>query len=198
MNIPCAIALGITFSFVELLPAATHKETFGPEVIAEVYKHASGDDLWIYRFQPEYHDPSVDRRPAVVFFFGGGWNGGSVHQFEKHATYLAQRGIVAFLADYRVKNRQGVTPDDCVRDGKSAVRWIRVNASRLGVDPEKIAAGGGSAGGHVAASAVELRRFWPLGAQRGHPDLGGAGACEGSRSGSQRAAWQRSSCAAAR
>ena len=151
-NIPFAIALGITFSFVELLPAATPKETFGPDVIAEVYKHASSDDLWIYRFQPENHDPSVDHRPAVVFFFGGGWNGGSVHQFEKHATYLAQRGIVAFLADYRVKSRQGVSPDDCVRDGKSAVRWIRANASRLGVDPEKIAAGGGSAGGHVAAA----------------------------------------------
>ena len=44
-NIPFAIALSITFSFVELLPAATPKETFGPDVIAEVYKHASSDDL---------------------------------------------------------------------------------------------------------------------------------------------------------
>ncbi len=151
-NIPSVLALSITFSFVQLLPAATVKETFGPNVIGEVYKHASGDDLWIYRFQPEHHDPSADRRPAVVFFFGGGWNGGSVSQFEKHARYLAQRGIVAFLADYRVKSRQGINPDACVQDGKSAIRWVRANASRLGVDQERIAAGGGSAGGHVAAA----------------------------------------------
>ena len=151
-NILCAISLAITFSFVRPLDAEPSKETFGSNVIGEVYKHASGDDLWIYRFQPDHHDPSIDCCPAVVFFFGGGWNGGSVHQFEKHAAYLAQRGIVAFLADYRVKNRQGTSPDACVRDGKSAIRWIRANAARLGVDPERIGAGGGSAGGHVAAA----------------------------------------------
>ncbi len=121
--------------------------------VAEVYKRASGDDLWIYRFDPPGHDPSVDSRPAVVFFFGGGWNGGSVQQFEPHSRYLASRGLVAFVADYRVKSRQGVTPDHCVRDGKSAVRWIRKHAARLGIDPAKILAGGGSAGGHIAAAA---------------------------------------------
>jgi len=54
-------------------------------------------------------------------------------------------------AEYRVKNRHGTTPFECVADGKSAVRWVRSNAARLGVNPNKIAAGGGSAGGHVAA-----------------------------------------------
>lgn len=118
----------------------------------EVYKKASGDDLRIYRIDPENHDPAKDSRPAAVFFFGGGWNGGSVTQFEPHANYLAGRGMVVFLADYRVKSRQRTTPRECVADGKSAVRWIRKNAKRLGVDPGKIAAGGGSAGGHVAAT----------------------------------------------
>ena len=56
------------------------------------------------------------------------------------------------VADYRVKNRQGTTPKECVMDGKSAIRWIRSNADKLGVDPNRIAAGGGSAGGHVAAA----------------------------------------------
>ena len=122
----------------------------GAEV--EVYKKASGDDLRIYRLDPEGHDPKADKRPAVVFFFGGGWNGGSVTQFEPHANYLAGRGIVAFLADYRVKSRQKTPPLACVEDGKSAIRWVRQNAERLGVDPDKIIAGGGSAGGHVAAT----------------------------------------------
>ena len=133
--------------------AKTPREDLGGDVTAEVYKHASAADLWIYRFDPAGHDPKHDRRPAVVFFFGGGWNGGTVRQFEQHARYLAGRGMVTFLADYRVKSRQKTQPDACVADGKSAVRWIRARAQSLGIDPQRIAAGGGSAGGHVAAAA---------------------------------------------
>lgn len=119
---------------------------------AEVYKNASGDDLWIYRFDPAGHDLKNDKRPSVVFFFGGGWNGGTVTQFEQHSKYLASRGMVAFVADYRVKSRQKTGPDACVADGKSAIRWVRKNAERLGIDASRIAAAGGSAGGHVAAT----------------------------------------------
>lgn len=95
----------------------------GAEV--EVYKKASGDDLRIYRIDPADHDTKTDSRPAAVFFFGGGWNGGSVTQFEPHANYLAGRSMVVFLADYRVKSRQKTTPRECVADGKSAIRWVR-------------------------------------------------------------------------
>lgn len=132
------------FAETELVPIK------GAEV--EVYKKASGDDLRIYRIDPKGHDPAKDKRPAIVFFFGGGWNGGNVRQFEPHANYLAGRGMVTFLADYRVKSRQDTTPRECVADGKSAIRWVRKNAERLGIDPDRIAAGGGSAGGHVAAT----------------------------------------------
>ncbi len=123
---------------------------------AEVYKTASGDELFLYLFVPPGHDPAADRRPAAVFFFGGGWNGGSPTQFEQHARYLASRGMVAALADYRVRSRQGTTPRECVADGKSAVRYLRRHAERLGLDPQRIAAGGGSAGGHVAACTGTL------------------------------------------
>ena len=101
------------------------------------------------------HYPSdwkeTDKRPGIVFFFGGGWTSGSVKQFESQATHLAGRGMVAARADYRVKSRQGVTPKECVEDAKSAVRWMRQNAGRLGIDPDRIVAAGGSAGGHIAA-----------------------------------------------
>lgn len=149
MKLPTLILAAIAFGGTAL--AETQLVNIkGAEV--EVYKKASGDDLRIYRLDPEGHDPKTDKRPAVVFFFGGGWNGGSVAQFEPHANYLAGRGIVAFLADYRVKSRQKTPPLACVQDGKSAIRWVRQNAERLGVDPDKLIAGGGSAGGHVAAT----------------------------------------------
>lgn len=151
---PCLLASACSLLLVApSARAATEPINFGPSVTAEVYKRASGDDLWIYRFSPPGHNPQRDRRPAVVFFFGGGWASGSVRQFEQHARYLAARGMVTFVADYRVSLRQGCGPDACVADGKSAVRWIRAHAERLGIDSARIAAGGGSAGGQVAAAA---------------------------------------------
>jgi len=92
-----------------------------------------------------------DKRPAVVFFFGGGWHGGSANQFTPQAEYLATRGMVAVRADYRVYRRHKVLPDKCVEDAKSAIRWVRKNAADLGIDPNRIVASGGSAGGHLAA-----------------------------------------------
>lgn len=116
----------------------------------ETYKTVGDVKLNVFIFNPEDHKPT-DRRPAVVFFFGGGWTGGTPKQFEQQCKHLASRGMVAMTADYRVASRHQTKAIDCVRDGKSAVRWLRANAERLGVDPDKIAAGGGSAGGHVAA-----------------------------------------------
>jgi acetyl esterase len=104
------------------------------------------------------HDPSgwkaTDRRAAIVFFFGGGRTNGKVSQFEPQATALAARGVVAARADYRVKSRHGVSMDACVEDAKTAVRWLRQNASTLGIDPQRIVAAGGSAGGHIAACSA--------------------------------------------
>jgi acetyl esterase/lipase len=60
-------------------------------------------------------------------------------------------GLVGIAPDYRTRDRLGGTPEDCVADGRSAVRWIEEHAAELGVDPHKIIALGVSAGGHVAA-----------------------------------------------
>ncbi|MGJ8644421.1 MAG: alpha/beta hydrolase [Luteolibacter sp.] len=153
------ILLSVSLLFAAKQASAETKKVNLTGATAEIYKMASGDDLYIYRFDPEGHDSSVDKRPAVVFFFGGGWSGGKVTQLEPQARYLASRGLVTFVADYRVKGRQKVAPNACVEDGKSAVRWIRKNAERLGIDPEKVIAGGGSAGGHVAAAAGMCEGF---------------------------------------
>lgn len=123
-----------------------------------VYKTIDGTDLQLHIFNPPGHQPA-DKRPAIVFFFGGGWNSGSPSQFYPHSKYLADRGMVAMAADYRVKKRNGTSPMECVKDGKSAMRWVRQHAAELGIDPDRIAAGGGSAGGHVAAAVAALTGF---------------------------------------
>lgn len=122
------------------------------------FKTVDGIELKLHVFEPAGLKPS-DRRAAIVFFFGGGWTNGSPTQFEQHCRALAARGMVAITADYRVLSRQKAKPVDCVADAKSAVRWLRANATRLGLDPQRIAAGGGSAGGHLAAATATVPGF---------------------------------------
>ena len=116
-----------------------------------VFKSFDKDPLELNVFFPEGWKAS-DKRPAIVFFFGGGWRSGTPAQFFPQSRYLASRGMVAVSAQYRTLNSHGTSPIECVADGKSAVRWMRQHAAELGIDPDRIAAGGGSAGGHVAAT----------------------------------------------
>ncbi len=131
---------------------AKEVEVLLDQATAEIYKSIEDVELKIYIFNPKNHKPS-DQRPAIIFFFGGGWKGGDPKQFANQCKYLSDRGMVAMTADYRVASRHGVKAIDCVADAKSAIRWVRTHAARLGVDPNRIAAGGGSAGGHLAACA---------------------------------------------
>ena len=119
--------------------------------ITRIYKKVADRELKLTIVNPPDWKAS-DQRPAIVFFHGGGWVGGSPKQFLKHCEYLATRDMVAIEADYRhiAKGDQG-PPTDCVHDAKSAMRWVRSHAAELGIDPKRIAAGGGSAGGHLAA-----------------------------------------------
>ena len=135
------------------------KKTGGyPPVIegtkSETYRKVGDTELKVWIFEPA--QKSAKPLPAIVFFFGGGWTGGSPTQFEPQSRHLAARGMIAIVADYRVKTRQDAKPADCVSDAKACVRWVRANAARLGIDPERIAVGGGSAGGHLAASVATL------------------------------------------
>jgi acetyl esterase len=114
--------------------------------------------LKIDTFLPAGHQAS-DQRPAIVFFHGGGWYGGDNNQFFTQCRYLALRGMVAFAAEYRCINDFRTSPKECVIDGKSAVRWLRQHAAELGIDPKKLAAGGDSAGGHIAAATVFTQGF---------------------------------------
>ena len=114
-----------------------------------VYKQVGERPLHLYVVHPA--QKGVDR-PAIVLFHGGGWTGGKPTQFNDFAKLLAERGMVAIQVEYRLLDRQTKDPPViCIQDAKSAMRFVRSHAKGWGIDPNRIAAGGGSAGGHLAA-----------------------------------------------
>lgn len=133
-----------------------------PKISGEkhVYKTVEGRDICLWRIAADSASGSknkgADKSPAIVFFFGGGWTSGTPEQFLPQAKYLASRGMTTFVADYRVASRDKVKVAACVEDAKSAVRWLRTNAEKLGIDPDRICAAGGSAGGHLACATALL------------------------------------------
>jgi acetyl esterase/lipase len=154
----------ILFSLLLLVVTtqATQQNTAAPETLlgadSRVYKTISETKLRLHIYQPANRKPDT-RLPAIVFFFGGGWRNGTPAQFAEHCKYLAARGMVAITAEYRVKARHNVTPLECIADAKSALRWVRKNAGDLGIDSNRLAAGGGSAGGHLAAATATVSGF---------------------------------------
>lgn len=128
--------------------------THVPRLQAEetiLYKKVDHRELKLLIEKPAAWKAS-DKLPCMVYFFGGGWVGGTPEQFHKQSTYLATRGMVGVRVEYRtiVKGDKG-PPLICCADAKSAMRYVRSHAKELGIDPDRIAAAGGSAGGHLAA-----------------------------------------------
>jgi len=123
-----------------------------------IYKKVGEVELPLYVYKPAGHKADA-KTPAIVFFFGGGWASGSPVQFEHHCKHLASRGMVAITVEYRVSSRHAVKVEDCIEDAKSAMRWVRAHAQEFGVDPDRIASGGGSAGGHLAACTAVIEDF---------------------------------------
>tara|TARA_B100001057_G_scaffold220661_1_gene221014 strand:- start:3277 stop:4200 length:924 start_codon:yes stop_codon:yes gene_type:complete len=159
--------LSIGFAWVASLQAASKSlyEKGGGFASDErvLYKKAFGkkekvaEELHLEFFYPDGF-AKTDSRPCIVFFFGGGWTGGGTNQFYPQAKYLASRGMVTICAQYR-RSLKNAKPVWCVEDARSSMRFLRQNAANLGLDPKRIAAGGGSAGGHLAAATATIRAF---------------------------------------
>jgi acetyl esterase/lipase len=112
-----------------------------------VYCKGGGRDLKLDLFLPK--EGSI-RRPAVIFIHGGGWQSGNRRAFYRQAAHLASTlGYVGACIEYRLSGEAKFPA--AVEDSKCAVRWLRANAKTYAVDPNRVAACGGSAGGHLAA-----------------------------------------------
>lgn len=113
------------------------------------YATVEGVTLRAHVFEAGTGEPP---HPAILFYFGGGWTGGSPQQFYPFAEPLAELGFVAIPMEYRVRGSHGSTIPDSMEDAFAAFRWARDNAAELGIDPARIVVSGGSAGGHLAAA----------------------------------------------
>jgi arylsulfatase A-like enzyme/acetyl esterase/lipase len=148
-----------------------------------VYKRSGPRQLAVGVHYPPKWKKS-DRRPAVIFFGGGGFNprdsktgepypiargqgqdgvrppasdvGGS---FRAQARHFARRDAVTFRIEYRRRKTDGVLPDTGLEDAFSVMRWVRQNSVGLGIDPQRVVAAGGSSGGHLAAGLASLTGF---------------------------------------
>jgi acetyl esterase/lipase len=92
-------------------------------------------------------EASSEPRPAVLLVHGGGFRAGTRQSYLPMAAKLAERGYVAATVTYRLAPRNQFPAP--VHDVKAAVRFLRANAAKFGIDPERIGAMGGSAGGHL-------------------------------------------------
>lgn len=143
------IAAAIVFSTGAF--AETPREPL-PGTTTYIYRTVGDTRLDLQVLSPA--DSFARPRPAIVYFFGGGWNHGTVKQFWPFGQELTRRGMVSVYVDYRVAGRHQSTPVDSTVDAQAAMRYIRQNAARLGIDPARIVAAGGSAGGQLALATT--------------------------------------------
>lgn len=114
-----------------------------------VYRSIEPEPLRIHVFLPSGWTAG-DRRPALLYFFSGGWIGGSPVRFADWGRWAAGIGLVGIIPDYRTHNRFGTSPREAVADGRASLRWVQEHAGELGIDSRHIVVGGSSAGGHLA------------------------------------------------
>ncbi|MFH4967712.1 alpha/beta hydrolase [Gaetbulibacter sp. M240] len=147
----------VVFTIISFLCCLIHAQSYIPKIDPEVisYKKIDTITLKLHMYRPKDYDPDKTYN-SIVFFHGGGWNSGSYKAFQRQCGYLASRGLITFSADYRIFNLHGTSPFEAVADAKSAIRFVRAHADSLHIDPNKIAAGGGSAGGHLAAACGNI------------------------------------------
>ena len=127
-----------------------------------IYKTSAGKERQMEIYFPPNHDAAKSQVPGLILFHGGSWSGGSLSQFRIACAYFASRGLVCATSEYQMLSKPdaaklpaGETRKRvCVTDAKSAIRWFKQHASELGVDPQRIITGGGSAGGHISALAT--------------------------------------------
>lgn len=141
LGVPVPLAQTLAFHVPFAPPAGAD------DLRRDTYQGGRPLDLWHHA-----RTDKAERRPGILFVHGGGWMQGSPVFHRRHAWAFAARGWVTAMCSYRLT---GEAPwPACLEDVVSAVGWLRASADRLGLDPDRIAVAGDSAGGHLAAMAA--------------------------------------------
>lgn len=119
--------------------------------IVKVFKEVNGFVLEAHIFYPDGKNKD-EKRAAMVIFHGGGFVLGNPSWAFEKARHYSRSGMIAIAAQYRLSNRNDVTPLDAIQDAKDLLFWLRKNADSLGIKANKIAASGWSAGGQLCAT----------------------------------------------
>jgi acetyl esterase/lipase len=99
-----------------------------------------------------FYRPEAARNcPVLVAVHGGAWKGGDAKQFQHWGPWFASRGTALFSIEYRLVQGERNRYPAAVDDVRAAVKYVRANASRLGIDPQRVGLIGASAGGHLSA-----------------------------------------------
>ena len=123
-----------------------------------IYRQVNGLDLHMDCFRPTV----AATGSAMILFHGGGWRRGEPSSMHPHCERLAAQGMFAASAQYRLWPSQAEHLKDCIADARAAIAWMHEQAANFGYDAQRIAAGGGSAGGHLAACcAIIPDSSWP-------------------------------------
>lgn len=127
-----------------------------------VYREIAGQKFGAFVFLPEDRNTAAPGA-AVVLVHGGAWRLGSAEWTFAAARRFAGWGLVAVAVDYRL-SIGGSTPVEALDDVRTAFRWVRGHAAEFGIDPERVAGYGVSAGGQLVSVAA-LGRFPGEGAE---------------------------------
>ena len=135
----------------------------------KIYKTENAFKLEAHIFNPE-DLLTNEKRPAIVIFHGGGWNGGNASWSFEKARHFKDLGMIAIAAQYRLCNRQDITALESMSDARDLIIWMRLNSDSLNIDPNRIVAYGWSAGAHLVSSAAIFEESIPEKAINSVPD----------------------------
>lgn len=137
------------------------------------YGKAGERSLKLDLYQPA--KPAAEKLPAIVWIHGGGWRGGNKNSGTRLVPFVDTGNYVGVSVGYRLSG-EAVWPAQ-IHDCKAAVRWVRANADRLGIDADRIGLWGSSAGGHLVSLLGTSSDVKDLDGENGSPGVSSRVAC---------------------